>query len=99
MSLLCNLNIEPIAADADFCLWLFTQNPANARWVAGVVNKRFDVHVIAHADGVEVVEGVGISKRWWIQADVCAEILSSVAPNAAAVRSGPLAGVHPRVHE
>jgi hypothetical protein len=40
---------------------LFTQSPANARWVAGVVNKRFDVHVIAHANGVEVIEGVTVS--------------------------------------
>jgi len=40
---------------------LFTQNPTKACWITGNVNKIFDVHVIAHANGVEVIEGVGVS--------------------------------------
>jgi hypothetical protein len=98
-SLLCYTNHVSILAKRK--LRLFTQKSKTACRIVVEVAKRFETThaIIAHADGVEVSEGVGVSIRWWIQADVCAEILSGVAPNAAAVRRGPFAGVHPREHQ
>jgi hypothetical protein len=51
-------------------LGVFTQNSGYACWIAGVVDISFGSHVVANADSEQVVEGVGVSQRWWIHAGV-----------------------------